>query len=262
MSKSVIKRIIIFFLTWIFIAIGTFTMVKNARAFDVPKHDGYVSDYADVLSDEQENSLEKRIQDYDNSTTNQIAILTTNSTEGQDIRDFGIKVFDDWKVGQAGKDNGIIFIIAVKDRKMSIEVGRGLEGDLTDVESKHIIDEEITPHFKENDYATGINKGVDKVIGEITPDYKVTEATASASSEVSGGAVILFIILVIIVIIFLAAVSDSSGGFGGGFGSGYILGGGFSGGSSSDDDDDDSSSGGFGGFGGGTSSGGGASSSW
>lgn len=102
--------------------------VSSAHALDVPKVQGYVNDYADMISPSVKAELENELKTFEQTDSTQIVILTIPSLEGEEIEDFGIKVGDTWKIGQAGKDNGIIFIVAKQDRKMRIEVGRGLEG--------------------------------------------------------------------------------------------------------------------------------------
>ncbi|MBI5097300.1 MAG: TPM domain-containing protein, partial [Nitrospirae bacterium] len=111
-----------------------------AYALDVPQLKGRVNDYADMISASAEARLEEELKSFEQSDSTQIVILTIPSLEGEVIEDFGIRVADAWKIGQAGKDNGVILIASKEDREMRIEVGRGLEGRLTDLMAGRIID--------------------------------------------------------------------------------------------------------------------------
>jgi uncharacterized protein len=95
------------------------------HALDVPKLQGYVNDYADMISPATRSELERELSAFELSDSTQIVVLTVPSLEGEVIEDFGIKVGETWKIGQKGKDNGAIFIVAKQERKMRIEVGRG-----------------------------------------------------------------------------------------------------------------------------------------
>lgn len=134
---------------------------------DCPAATAYVQDCADVLNAEQQASLEKLLSDYDASTTNQIAVVTVKSLRGQDIESYSIKLAEELKVGRADIDNGVIFLIAVNDHKMRIEVGHGVEGDLTDAESGDIIRNDVAPKFRSNDFPGGIMAGVDAIISQL-----------------------------------------------------------------------------------------------
>src|SRR5436190_2122963 len=103
---------------------------------DYPTYKGYVNDFAHVLSPTGVKDLETKLKDFDKQTTNQIAVVTVQTTEPETIEQYSIHLAEKWKVGQKGKDNGVIMLFAMQDRKMRIEVGRGLEGDLTDIQSK------------------------------------------------------------------------------------------------------------------------------
>src|SRR3990172_4707370 len=116
-----------------------------AQALDVPKLQGYVNDYANMISRSARAELEKELKAFEQTDSTQIVILTVPSLEGEVIEDFGIKVADAWKIGQKGKDNGVILIASKEDREMRIEVGSGLEGRLTDLMSGRIIDLVMKP---------------------------------------------------------------------------------------------------------------------
>src|SRR3989338_6049806 len=148
------KRILLAFLFFFF-------FVTSAFAANYPKYQNYVNDFANVISPQVEDALNKKLADYDKKTTNQIAVVTVKTTEPEPIEDYSIHLTDEWKIGQKGKDNGVLMLFAMDDRKMRIEVGRGLEGQLTDLQSKRILDNVIRPTFRDGNYDKGITDGVD-----------------------------------------------------------------------------------------------------
>jgi uncharacterized protein len=154
--------------------------------------DGYVTDLADLLTDEQEGQLEQMLTAHTASTTNEIAVLTISSLEGTPIERASHDVFNEWGIGQADKDNGVLLLVARDDREVRIEVGYGLEGALTDLESKAIISQAIVPEFRADDYGAGIIAGVDGITTAIAGEYQAT-----TSSSESSGAPIDFILFMI-----------------------------------------------------------------
>lgn len=159
-----------FLLTLIFISFFTFP----AFALDVPNYSGRVNDLAGLLKGDQVALLEKEILQNEKETSNQIAILTITSLEGDSLEDFSIRVVDSWKVGQKSKDNGVLILVVKDDRKTRIEVGRGLEGSLTDLVSGRIIDKIMIPAFQKGEYFRGLSEGIGAiklaVKGEFTAD--------------------------------------------------------------------------------------------
>jgi uncharacterized protein len=136
----------------------------NAVATNVPYLTGRVTDNASILSDAARKSLTERLKAHEDKTGNQIAVLTVPSLEGESIEGYAETVFKEWKLGQKGKDNGILFVVAPNDRRMRIEVGYGLEGTLPDSLAGSIIRDAMTPKFKTGDYSGGIEAGVSAVI--------------------------------------------------------------------------------------------------
>lgn len=133
-------------------------------ALDTPPLRGRVNDYAGVMSPSQVKSLEAQLAQFEQETGHQVAVLTIPTLNGAAIEDFGIHVAESWKIGKKGFDNGVILLVAVKDRKLRIEVGYGLEGVLPDVTAKRIISDYIVPHFRTQDYAGGIITGIDAIL--------------------------------------------------------------------------------------------------
>lgn len=152
---------------------------------DVPYLTGRVNDNAQILSEETAHALSVQLKDYEDRTTNQIVVLTVSSLNGVSIEEYAVRVFEDWKIGQAGKDNGILIVIAPNERRMRIEVGYGLEPVLTDGTAGQIIHSVMTPRFKTGDFDGGITAGALAVI-EVLDGRGVTElAGNSTTGEVS-----------------------------------------------------------------------------
>ena len=194
--KKLILLIVVFTLFCLLIVTKTFGAY--------PKYSSYVNDFANVLQENTEQALNTKLSDFDKKTTNQIAVVTVETTEPETIEEYSINLAEEWKPGQKGKDNGVILLFAMEDRKMRIEVGRGLEGELTDVESKHILDDTIRPEFKAGIIDSGVTKGVDAVIFAIS-----SETVAPATNSNEGGGIIIFLI-VIGVIVAVGAIAFSS----------------------------------------------------
>ncbi len=215
----------------------------------VPPHEGrWVHDEAHVLSPSTVSQLEQILKAERDSTSNQIAILIVPSLEGEDIEGFGIRVAEAWKAGSKENDNGVIFIISIKDRKMRIEVGEGLEGVLTDALSSRINRNEVAPQFRQGNYDAGVTAGTMAIIQAIKGTYK---GDGPVRRSKRGGKSPLTTIIIIIIIIII--MSRRGGGAGGYWAAGSLLGGGFGGGGSSSWDNG-SDYGGGGSFGGGGSS--------
>lgn len=214
-----------------------------------------VNDFTGTLTKQQVDALEAKLVAYDDSTSNQIAVVVVTTTGDYTVSDFALQILRQWGVGNKDINNGIVVLVAKEDRKINIQVGYGLEGALPDVTAKRIIENEITPNFKEGNYYRGIDEGLDAIIKATKGEYK---ASANYNNKKKKGISISTIIIVIIILIVIfggGATSGgtyvSRGGFGGWTGGGGGSGRGWSGGG-----------GGFGGFGGGSGGGGGASGSW
>ena len=142
-----------------------------------------VHDDAHVLKQETIDALEQRLKVYEDSTSNQIAILTTQSLEGEVLEEYSLKVAEAWKLGKENKDNGVLLLIAVDDHKMRIEVGHGLEGVLTDAHSNRIIRNEMTPNFRKSDYDAGVTAAVDAMIKSIGGEYAADDSDEWSTTD-------------------------------------------------------------------------------
>ena len=154
----------------------------SAYALDVPKLQGYVNDYANMISPATKSLLEQELRSFEQTDSTQIAIVTVPSLEGEVLEEYSIKVADAWKMGQKGKDNGIIFLVSKQERKMRIEVGRGLEGKLTDLMAGRIIDLAVKPRFKRGDFDGGFVAGVHSLIDATRGEFKAEPARERSPS--------------------------------------------------------------------------------
>ncbi len=239
-----------------------------ALALDVPPLRGRVNDYANVMQADQAQSLESQLARLERDTGHQVAVLTIQTLDGEDIEGFSIRVAENWKVGRKGFDNGVILVVAVKDRKLRLEVGYGLEGLLPDAMAKRITADYIVPHFRQQDYAGGIAAGIGAV-DKLLRKEPLPESARKKQSRTPGLNSIAMLAITFGILGLMAFASagnrQKSGLWGtrgrrgstfwggpGGWGGGGFGGGGFGGGSNGG-----GFSGGGGGFGGG-----GASDSW
>jgi uncharacterized protein len=242
---------------------------------DRPNPPKLVNDFAGVLSPDEEQRLERQLVAYDDSTSNQVAIVLIKTLDDYPIEEYALRLFRAWGVGNKKTNNGVLIVAAIDDRKIRIEVGYGLEGAIPDITANHIIQNDIAPNFRSGDYYEGLSKAAGSIIKAAAGEYK---APANYRKKKGGGSAIPFGMIVFVIILIIIFGGRNRGG-GGGYmsrrGSGWLGplilgnmlgrsssgwgggGGGWSGGGGGW-----SGGGGFGGFGGGSSGGGGASGSW
>jgi uncharacterized protein len=236
-----------------------------------PKSGTLVTDFTNTLSPSEKQQLESKLVAFSDTSSTQIAVVMLKSVGDYDINDYAQKLGRAWGVGQKGKNNGIVILVAMGDRKVSIQTGYGVEGALPDIITHQIIERDIKPNFKAGNYFAGLDAGTDDVIKYVRGEYKA-DAKPRNGEGGGGGSIAILIIIVVVILIFIfrnrgggGQIIDSRGGASPfwwflagsmlGRGSGGGGWGGFSGGGGGD-------SGGFGGFGGGDFGGGGSSGSW
>ena len=268
------KQLSLFFLLLIFIA-AAFPALAQADEGDIPprpKPPRLVNDFANLLRDSERRALEQKLVNYNDSTSTQIAVVTIKSLGPYDIADYAYRIGETWGIGGKGKNNGILILIALNERRMNISTGYGMEHVVPDAIAKRIIERTLKPAFQQGNYYQGLDNATSLIISMASGEYQA-DAQASRSDDDGGGISTVFIIILIIVILIIISRKGGGGGrggrrsrtlggpfippvvfgdFSGGrgiFGGG---GGGFGGGGG----------GGFGGFGGGSFGGGGASGSW
>ena len=262
---------------------GLLLLAAPATAQTFPKLAGNpVVDQADIIPAGEEAALNTQLLELEKKTGHQLVVATVSDLEGRDVADYGYRLGREWAIGDAEKDDGVVFLIAPNERRMHIAVGLGLEPVLTDAMSGRIIRDTITPRFKANDYPGGIQAGVNAIAEQIqlSPEEAAARAQAAAAQERDraddgnfGGLFFVgFIIFIFFILPMLARIGRRGkkrrrgrpwdapiiiwGGddWGGGSGGSSWGGGGWGGGGG----------GGFGGFsgGGGSFGGGGASGGW
>ena len=260
------------FLAVFLLFIGFFAAGQGVNNFvrdSIPKPNPprLVNDFVGVLTPEQRQALEDKLVAYDDSTSNQIAVVIIRSTNQFSIEDVGLQILRQWGVGgQASKDNGVVILVALNDRHINISTGYGMEGAVPDITTNQIIENDITPQFRAGNYYRGLDNATTSIIRAAAGEYKAPSGYHDqGGGGISIGKIIFFIFLIIIISSIFGGGGRGGGfmsrrgyrGFGGpiffptnfGGGGGF---GGFGGGGG----------GGFGGFGGGSGGGGGASGSW
>lgn len=178
--------------TLIIIAAVALLLCHAAAALDVPPLSGRVNDAAGILSAGTRRQLEAELGDLERTDSTQIVVLILPSLEGENLEDFSMRTAEAWKIGHQGLDNGAILLIAVKERKLRIEVGYGLEGRLTDLESGRIIRNVIVPRFKEGNFDQGVTDGVAAMIGVVKGEYAAPEHPLRPKSRDGGMNSIIF----------------------------------------------------------------------
>ena len=244
---------------------------QNAQALlEMKAPTSLVTDFSNVLSANDRAFLENKLLDYADTTSTQISIVIIGSTGGDDINLVTAEIAQSWRIGQDGKDNGCLILVATDDRSLSIQNGYGLEPYLTDFTSKMIIENDILPFFKQGSYAKGLDVGTNSIIEVLAGSYEGKGGRGKKTSR-QGRSIGKLILLVVMIIIYMSRRGGNGGGGNGGgryrsgigpllfgMGMGHTMGGGGFGGGSSGS----FGGGSFGGFGGGSFGGGGASGSW
>ncbi|MEQ1794337.1 MAG: TPM domain-containing protein [Nitrospira sp.] len=159
----------------LFVFLALLLLPGLAWSLDVPPLTGRVMDLAHVLSAETAAALTSDLTAHETKTGNQVTVLVLPSLEGEPLEEWSHRVATTWKLGQKGTDNGVLLLVALKEKKVRIEVGYGLEGILTDLRSAHIIRNEIVPRFRAGDVPAGIEAGVAAILKTIEGTYRAPE---------------------------------------------------------------------------------------
>ena len=167
---------------WLAVAV----LAAQAWAADVPFLSGRVVDNAEILAPATRDRLAAALKSHEDKTTNQVVVLTVPTIAPDSIEEYANRVFTEWKLGQKGKDNGVLVVVVPKDRKMRIEVGYGLEGTLTDAGASRIIRNDMTPQFKSGNYDGGVQAGVDAILARLEGGAEpAAEPASSGGGKVS-----------------------------------------------------------------------------
>jgi uncharacterized protein len=250
----------------LFIALAAFASAAEVLP---PKPPGYFNDYASVVPKEKALALNEKLAQFERETSNQVVVAVFRKMESDSsVEDYAQRIAQSWGVGQKGQSggNGVVLLVFIDDRKVSIQVGYGLEGALPDVTAFDIRSRHMNPRFRTGDYAGGLEEGIDLIMKAIRGEYKGDGGTLKEKtrSTASSGCGPLGFIIMLIIVLTIVRLGRRRGGYGyTGFGGPFVSsgwGGGWSGGSSSSS----SSGGGFSGFsgGGGSFGGGGSSGGW
>ena len=242
----------------LFISVFAFPQSDNIPERPSPQRmvNNLSKEFPNFLSSVEQSQLESRLVAFNDSTSNQIAIVIVDDFGGMDQNSFETQLFNKWGIGRAKEDNGVLILIKPtgkpSERKIDIMTGYGMEAAIPDITARHIVEKEITPEFKNGNYFQGLNKGVDKIMGLAQGEFN-SEEYEGQGGNIKG--MLKYVIIAIIILILLSRVFRGGGGMtmsrmGTSFIGGSFFGGGGGGG------------GGFGGFGGGSSGGGGAGGSW
>jgi len=261
----------------LFVLLAGSARVAGAQDFvAVPALTSHVTDQAGMLDEQQRRTLDQVLTDYETRTGSQIAVLLIASTAPEAIEQYGIRVADAWKLGRKGIDDGVILIVAKDNpkalRRLRIEAGRGVQGSLTDAQSKRILEDVIAPHFRQNDYYGGLAAGVSALTSLLDQENLPSAEKKEAAGQYDAGWLEVAVLVIMLAVFFTALLlvrrrttgrnnlnnnswgnaagviigsilneaarssSSGRGGFGGGGGGGFSSGGGgFSGGGGSFD---------------------------
>ena len=245
------KRLIAWIAMLLFIVIFTCSCSATTKEIPIPevKQDVYIYDADGVIDDNTEKTLNTMLVEFEEKTSAEFVVISVESLLNKDIENYSNKVFNALGIGKEGKDNGVLLLFSRSDKRVRLEIGRGLEGCLNDSKCGRILDDFFVPYREEDKYTEATYHTVNAVLNVLAEEYEIeingieVVEIEEDDDEMSFWEILLLVIVVIIVLAIVVIGSEggygSSGGFSGGFGRG--------------------SSGGFGGFGGGFSGGGGAS---
>jgi uncharacterized protein len=165
------------------ISLAIFSLSHAAAELEIPPLTGRVVDKAGILSDATELALSAKIEVHERATADQIVIVTLPDLMDRPIEDWSLMLGRSWAIGQQGKDNGIIFLVAPNDRELRIEVGYGLEGSLPDATANKIIQSDVIPHFKQGDMEAGVTAGLDGILAALGGTYQPAALPLAESTE-------------------------------------------------------------------------------
>ena len=236
-----------------------------------------ITDFTNTLSSDETAQLEQKLVAFNDSTSTQIAVVMMQSTGFYDISEYAVQLYNKWGIGQKDKNNGVLILIAKEDRKVFINTGYGIEGVLPDILCKRIVDRDILPNFKLNNYYEGIDAATNSIMSIVNGEYTADDYMKKGGKQNPSWFVIFMVFFIGFIVLFarikyvsryarmnnlafwaawalLNAAARKNRGSWNNFSGGSGWGGGGSGGWGG--------GGGFGGFGGGSSGGGGAGGSW
>lgn len=265
---------------WISRGLGCLLMVQVAMAQEIPEPSGFVNDFYGLLTPQQKETLESLLTRHAESSSNEVALIITRLPENETIETYAYQVFNTWGIGGEKNDNGLLIALFPDIRRVRIEVGYGLEGAIPDIVAYNVIQKDMIPFFRQDDYYQGLKQGAEALMVLSRGEYddpvrrryyqeRIKDPYTQRSNDSPSGFLVFFVMIVIIIVLINLNKGGGRGGSGGGRGyhrgGPYWWGGSSWGGRSSGGSNWGGggwSGGGFGGFGGGSSGGGGASGGW
>lgn len=215
MKRVSLKRIVLLALAGILVPAGAFALAAGYASPGKPA--GLVSDFAHVFSKADAQALDSRLSAFRSSTGAEIAVVVVPSLGGDSIEDYAVRLFGEWGIGRKGVDDGALILVSTGDREARIEVGYGLEGAITDIQSDRIIRDDMVPEFKKGDYAAGVSAGADAVMSLVSADAASAAADLPPASDSGeqipsdeGPDLLPFLFLCIIVLNVLAKILGST----------------------------------------------------
>lgn len=195
---------------------------RSSYALTFPTATGYVNDFANISSPDVKAGLEQKLVNLEKEKSIEFSVVTVDSLQGTTVEDYATRLFENWKIGKKGQpaspgsaglsgDNGLLFLIALSEKKVRFEVGYGLEGILPDAKTGRILDTYVIPNFKNGDYAKGIVDGVGATLAILSADPSLTPPTTPTPPNLPNLEIIFF--LVIIVVQYLASFLARSKSF-------------------------------------------------
>jgi uncharacterized protein len=207
MFKPISRLFLFLFLLQIFPSIGSIGALPSASALETPRLNARINDTAKLFAPEQAQALEAKLEAHEKKTTNQIVVLTLPSLEGEALEDFSVRVGREWGLGQEKRNNGVLILVAAKERAIRIEVGFGLEGALTDAESSSIIRNVIVPAFQRGDFYGGIDQAIDAIQTAIVGEFKADDRPKNERPATPGRFNEMFSVGIILLVLFSSFLS-------------------------------------------------------
>src|SRR4029078_1666398 len=198
----------------LFLFVLVFNVARAQNVPPVPNPPRLVNDFAHVMTADQTAELEQKLVAYDDSTSIQIAVVTVETVGDYDIQEYALKILRDWKVGNRKTNNGVVILAAINDHKVFIATGYGMEGVLPDITAKEIVENEIVPNFRQQNYYRGFDLAVDAIIEASHGEYKAPAGYNQRTKSRGGNALGVLIFIIIIIVL----ISRRGGGRGGGGG--------------------------------------------
>ena len=199
----------------LFLLIFLVILPQPLLALDVPRLAGRINDHAAMLSPGAAANLERKLATFERDQSTQIVLLTIPSLRGEEIDQFTIKVADSWKIGQKGKDNGVLLVLVRAERKVRIEVGMGLQGVLPDITASRIIRDMMRPYLKTGDFDRGITAGVDGIMAATKGEFKASPGEMNKKPHRRSTSPVTLFLLTAVAAIILGSFSRYLGGFAG-----------------------------------------------